>query len=124
MISYLLDNYSTNLNTERISVMLKQITDEKSAHEALKEAVVGSKVRISFKPDVGEKFQQRTFLQLKHKLEFDTGWLAVAHNRLALYGNWGDVSRVQDFTIIRMSPSDREIFAHILAEMTESIEIV
>ncbi len=103
---------------------LTQITDERSAKEALQGVVAGNKIRIIFKPDVGEKFQQKTFLQLQHKLEFDTMWLAVAHNRLAIYGDWGDVSRVQDFTITRMSPADREIFANILADIAESIEIL
>lgn len=102
----------------------KQVTDEQSATEALKGVVVGNKLRITFKLDVGQKFQQKTFLQLQHKLEFDTMWLAVAHNRLAIYGEWGDVPRVQDFTITRMSPADREVFAHILAEIVESIEIL
>lgn len=101
-----------------------QVTDERSANEALQGVVVGSKIRITFKPDVGEKFQQKTFLQLKHKLEFDTMWLAVAHNRLAVYGNWGDVPRAQDFTITRMSSADREVFANILAEIAESVEIL
>jgi len=105
-------------------MQLLQITDEQNANEALKGAEVGKKIRITFKPDVGEKFQQQTFLQLQHKLEFDKIWLAVAHNRLAVYGNWGDIPRAHDFTIKRMSPADREIFAHVLAEIAESVEIL
>lgn len=93
-------------------------------NEVLEEAVVGSKLRITFKPDVGDKFQQETFLQLLHKLEFDTGWLAVAHNTLAVYGEWKDVPRVQDFTVTRMSSADREVFARILSGIVESIEIL
>ena len=103
---------------------LQQITDEQSANRALKVAIVGSKLRITFQIDVGEKFQQKTFLQLQHKLKFDIDWLALPHNRLAVYGNWGRHSRTQDFTVTRMSPADRESFAHILAEITESIEIL
>jgi hypothetical protein len=101
-----------------------QIADETSANEALRAVVVGNTVRITFKADVGKKFQQRPLLQLQHKLEFDTIWLAAAHNRHAIYGNWGDVPRVQDFKITRMSDADREIFAHALADITESIEVL
>lgn len=105
-------------------MQLTRVTDERSVNEALKGVVAGNKIRITFKPDVGMKFQQQMFLQLQHKLEFNTMWLAVAYNRLAIYGDWGDVPRVQDFTITRMSPADREIFANILVEIAESIEIL
>ena len=104
--------------------MQLQITNERSVQTALKAVVVGSKVRITFRSNVGDKFQQKTFLQLHHKLEFDTMWLTIAHNTLALYGEWGDVSRTQDFTFTRMSDADREVFSHILAEVAEFIEIL
>lgn len=107
-----------------MTTQLQQINDEQTANQALKGVVVGNKIRITFRADVGEKFQQKAFLQLQHKLQFDTMWLAVAHNRLAVYGNWGGVACAQDFTVTRMSPADREIFAHILADIAESIELL
>ena len=104
--------------------MITQVTDEKSINDALKGVTQGSNLRITFRLDVGEKFQQETFLQLRHKLEFDTMWLTVAHNTLAMCGEWKDVPRTQDFTITRMSDADRQIFAHILTELAESVELL
>lgn len=104
--------------------MVHAITDERSANEALKTVVAGNKVRITFKSDVGDKFQQTIFLQFRHKLEFDTMWLAVAHNTLAMYGEWREVPRTQDFTVTRMSGADREVFANILVGIAESVEVL
>ena len=102
----------------------QQITDESSANKVLKNVVAGNMIRITFRADAGDRFQMEPFLNLQHKLEFDDMWLVVAYNRLAVHGNWGDVSRTCDFTVTRMSPADREVFANVIAEIAESLEIL
>ncbi|OGZ27610.1 MAG: hypothetical protein A2365_01950 [Candidatus Nealsonbacteria bacterium RIFOXYB1_FULL_40_15] len=101
-----------------------KITSEQDANEALKGIAVGNIIRITFKADVGEKFQQRTFLRLQHRLEFDTMWLAVAHNQLAVYGIWGSVPRIQDFKVRQINDVQKEVFAHEFTPLAESIEIL
>ena len=101
--------------------MQSQIVDEQSANNVLKTVVVGSKVRIVFRSDAGDKlFSQLSCL--RHKLSFDMEWLVLVNNCVATTGRWEGIPRVQDFTITRMSPADREVFAHVLAEIAESIE--
>jgi hypothetical protein len=102
--------------------MKQQITNEQDANGALQSAVVGSKVRITFKANAGRGLTQ--LASLCHKLSFDQEWLMLVTSCVVPSGKWEGIPRVQDFTITRMSGADRGVFAHILADIAESIEIL
>jgi hypothetical protein len=102
---------------------LTQVTDERSANEGLEGVVVGDTLRITFNQEAGDTIYDK-FASLRSKLEFDFEWLVLVNNSFVTTRSWGRHSRAQNFTIKRMSPADREVFAHILADIAESIEVL
>lgn len=100
-----------------------EVEDESSIKELLKGVVVGSKIRITFKPESGPKLY-KILTPLRHKLQFDVDWLTIINHCVEAADQWEGIPRTQDFTITRMSGTDREVFANILVEIAESIEIL
>ncbi len=102
------------------------IVGESSLFNALQGIQKGSVLRITFRVDAGHDVQ-RKILRLSHKLDFDAVWVAVMHNRIAAFKDWGECdapSRTTDFTVKEISGADRDVFAYELHSYVEAVEII
>ncbi len=76
-----------------------------------------------FKNNTGHEIARLALL--RRSFNFDLEWLVLVMACVVPTGKWEGIDRTQEIVLYRsMVGADREVCAHILADLAESIEIL